>query len=104
MRANERHSSRPLLKQELQDAAIALSLANLSLSDAWQKISYGIQLLMPVWTWRDIAAMSVNLGWLTLVFWLLICSSRRWRGRELQLHSLLVLVPIITLANLARRS
>ena len=58
MRASERHYSRPLLKQELQDAAIALSLANLSLSDAWQKISYGIQLLMPVWTWREVSASS----------------------------------------------
>ncbi len=85
-------------------ALIALSLANLCFAETWAKINYGIALLMPFWSWIDIAALVVNIFALGAVFFLLFHISQTWRWRDLQLHAVLYLIPLFVLANLYRRS
>ena len=69
----------PSTLDKCKDVLLALSLASLSYSVAWQRIIFGTPLLMPRWTWRDPAALALNVAWLSLVFWSLIYFSRRLR-------------------------
>lgn len=93
----------PSTLDKCKDVLLALSLASLSYSVAWQRIIFGTPLLMPRWTWRDPAALALNVAWLSLVFWSLIYFSRRLRWTRVQLHALLFLIPGAIMLNLLRQ-
>ena len=85
-----------------RDLAAAVSLANLCFYRFWHTILFSIPLLAPVWTWRDLAAISVNVCGLAAVFWVVLTTgkrSRRFPGwhRGLYLIAPLVLLRVVEL-------
>jgi hypothetical protein len=87
-----------------KDVLLGLALANICLSEAWKKILFDTPLLMPFWSWRDLAAMVINIFLLGTIFWALISFSRKPKFRQLQLHGILFLLPLLVVLNLYRSS
>ena len=68
------------MRQQLKDALLALSLANLCFISAWFRLLYGHELgyfKKPV-TEASLFAMAANILWLTLVLWLALRALRRF--------------------------
>lgn len=90
-----------------RDLAAAVSLANLSFYRFWHTILFSTPLLAPVWTWRDLVAISVNVGGLAGLFWVILTAGKRSRRlpgwhRGLYLIAPLVLLRVVEL-RYARR-
>ncbi len=86
-----------------RDLAAAVSLANLCFYRFWHTILFSTPLLAPVWTWRDLVAISLNVGGLAGVFWVFLTAGKRsgWH-RGLYLLAPLVLLRVLEL-RYARR-
>lgn len=85
-----------------RDLAAAVSLANLCFFRFWHKVLFATPLLAPVWSWRDLLAITVNVSAFAACFWMLIRlgrRSRRFAGwhRCLYLIAPLVLLRIVDL-------
>lgn len=82
-----------------RNLAAAVSLANLCFYRFWHKILFSTPLLAPVWSWRDLVAITVNVSAFAALFWMIIRlgrGSRRFPGW----HQWLYLLPVLILLRL----
>ena len=76
-----------------RDVAAAVSLANLCFFRFWHTILFATPLLAPVWTWRDLVAITLNVCGLAGVFWVILTAGKRsgWH------RCLYLIVPLVLL-------
>ncbi|MGH9649166.1 MAG: hypothetical protein ACRD3I_01720, partial [Terriglobales bacterium] len=60
-----------------RDLAAALSLANLCFFRFWHNVLFLTPLLAPIWSWRDLVAIAVNVSGLAGLFWVLMTVGKR---------------------------
>ena len=82
-----------------RDLAAALSLANLCFFRFWHMLLYSAPLYTPIWSWRDLLAITVNVSAFALLFWTILRLGRRSR-RFPGWHRWLYLLTVIILGRL----
>lgn len=80
-----------------RDLAAAVSLANLCFFRFWHKILFATPLLSPVWSWRDLFAIAVNVSGFAACFWMLIRLGRRSRRFPGWHRCLYLIMPLVLL-------
>ncbi|MDP9264375.1 MAG: sulfatase-like hydrolase/transferase, partial [Acidobacteriota bacterium] len=86
-----------------RDLAAAVSLANLCFFGFWHTFLFSTPLLAPMWTWRDLFAIALNVSALAAGFWVLLrlgSRSARFPGWH---RGLYLLAPLILLRLLELR-
>ena len=100
-------ASAPRSGSRWRDLAAAVSLANLCFYRFWHKILFSTPLFSPVWSWRDLLAIMVNVSAFAGLFWMILRLGRRsrrfpgWHG-WLYLLSLLIVLRVLELRYLTR--
>lgn len=89
---------------ECRQALVALSLANLSFVSAWQRRIYGEPFFMPLWSWRDLAALLLNVILLGVCFYLFLGFAERHKIRGYRWNGLIYAIPLFAIMNLVRRT
>lgn len=88
----------------IHDAALAASLANLTLLGAWRKILYLPPALAPLWSWRDVVAIVLNTALLFIPYWCLVRGFRKLEDRFAVLRLALFILPLYGIVNVGRQS
>lgn len=65
--------------EKLCDVLLALSMSNLCFYRFWHKILFATPLLAPVWSWRDLVAITVNVAGFAALFWVVLRAGKRSR-------------------------
>ena len=85
-----------------RDLLVCLSLANVSLMEAWRRMIFANQFLLPRWSWRDMLAACIVLLLLTVILAALVWLGRNTPLRALALDRWIFLLPLVVLSNLIR--
>ncbi len=80
-----------------RDLAAAVSLANLCFYRFWHTILFATPLLAPVWSWRDLLAITVNVSGFAAFFWMIIRLGRRSRRFSGWHRCLYLIAPLVLL-------
>jgi len=78
-----------------RDLAAAVSLANLCFFRFWHKLLYYTPLMAPVWSWRDLLAITVNISAFAALFWCILTLGNRSRRFPGWHRGLYLLTPVI---------
>ncbi len=85
-----------------RDLLVCLSLADVSLMEAWRRLIFANQFLLPRWSWRDLLACGIALVLVTAVLSTTIWLGRSTPLRHLALDRWIFLLPLIVFLNLFR--
>ncbi len=99
-------SSTPALARDnsrINDAMLAVSISNLLLLDVWRKLIFADQFLLPVWSWRDLVAVLINISILASIAYGFVWLAQTPRLVPYRLHQWMCLLPALVILNYLRR-
>lgn len=85
-----------------RELLLAISLANLCFYGVWHQLLFAQPFYMPLWSWRDLLAITLNVSALAAVFWLAIMRRRTRAAGAWHWSSGLSLLPALIFLNLLR--
>src|SRR5437867_13261683 len=83
---------------------LALSLANLCFASAWQRRIYGVPFFAPLWSWRDLGALTLNITVLAVCLYFLLWLAETKTIRGHRWDGLVYSIPLFSVLNLVRRA
>ncbi len=81
---------------------LAVSLANLCFYGVWHQLLFAQPFYMPLWSWRDLLAITLNVSALAALFWLALARRRARVAGAWHWSSCLFLLPVLIFLNLLR--
>jgi hypothetical protein len=87
----------------IKRAAIAISLADLCFLSAWQRRIYGVPFFSPLWSWKDLMALLLNVALLACILFLLLLSADKVTLKGRTMTGLVFMLPLFSTVNIARR-
>jgi len=85
-----------------REVLLALSLANLCFYGVWHQLLFAQPFYMPLWSWRDLLAITLNVSALAALFWVAITRRRARAAGAWHWPSCLFLLPVLIFLNLLR--
>ncbi len=79
---------------DVKRVVVAVSLANLCFVTAWHRRIYGIQFFLPLWSWRDLLALILNVTTLAAFLYILLRLAAKAKERGHSWAGLVYLMPL----------
>jgi len=87
---------------DVKRVVVAVSLANLCFVTAWHRRIYGIQFFLPLWSWRDLLALILNVTTLAAFLYILLRLAAKAKERGHSWAGLVYLMPLPAIMDLIR--